>query len=546
MLDVGAHVGPGVDDLKKLFPRPARPRHGVGHRDPRASASCDYPDLDADDIPPTLARRLPRARRCARSSSRRCCSSDRAIGALWVGRACKGAFQRQASSRCSRRSPTRRSSRSRTRGCSTRRARRSTSRRRPPRCCRRSAARRRLDAGVRQAHREAASGSSHGQRLVFISRTTDLFHLRRATAPRRRTSSTCARNPIPPGAGSLAGTRRYSRAQRRADRGRGHRPDAARRDRGACARIGSSVRCSACRCSGKGSRSASLGAVARRAVRPFDGRARSRCSATFADQAVDRDRERAPVPRDPGQEPPARDREPAQERVPRQHVARAAHAAQRDHRLLRGAARADVRRAQREAGRLPEGHPLVRAGTCCSSSTTSSTCRRSRPAAWSSSRRSSTCPPRIGNAMTLIRERAQRHGIALRHRRRPGARRDRRRRAQVQADPAQPAVQRGEVHARRRPGRRQPRAALATTLEVAVRDTGIGIAHGGPGGGVRGVPPGRPALHEQAGRHRARPRADAPVRRAARRPHLARERARQGLDVHVHDSRPRRSEPSAP
>ena len=67
-------------------------------------------------------------------------------------------------------------------------------------------------------------------------------------------------------------------------------------------------------------------------------------------------------------------------------------------------------------------------------------------------------PSAIGNAMTLVRERAQRHGIALSAGRRPGARRDRRRRAQVQADPAQPAVQRGEVHARRRPGRRVARS----------------------------------------------------------------------------------------
>ncbi len=51
--------------------------------------------------------------------------------------------------------------------------------------------------------------------------------------------------------------------------------------------------------------------------------------------------------RDRREEPPARDRQPAQVGVPGQHVARAAHAAERDHRLLRGAARADVRRAER-------------------------------------------------------------------------------------------------------------------------------------------------------------------------------------------------------
>ena len=56
----------------------------------------------------------------------------------------------------------------------------------------------------------------------------------------------------------------------------------------------------------------------------------------------------------------ARRGQPAQVGVPREHVARAAHPAQRRHRLLRGAPRADVRRPQRAAGGLPQGHPLGR------------------------------------------------------------------------------------------------------------------------------------------------------------------------------------------
>ena len=108
----------------------------------------------------------------------------------------------------------------------------------------------------------------------------------------------------------------------------------------------------------------------------------------------DRDPERAAGERDPATRAGARGRQQAQVGVPRLDVARAAHAAQRDHRLFRSAARAPVRRAQREAGRLPQGHPLLRAGTCSTSSTTCSTCRRSRRAGWSSSRRSSTCPRR--------------------------------------------------------------------------------------------------------------------------------------------------------
>ena len=94
-------------------------------------------------------------------------------------------------------------------------------------------------------------------------------------------------------------------------------------------------------------------------VRPVLRQARSRCCETFGDQAAIAHRERAAVPRDPGQEPAARDRQPAQVGIPREHVARAAHAAQRHHRLFRSAARAPVRRPQRQAGRLPQGHPLV-------------------------------------------------------------------------------------------------------------------------------------------------------------------------------------------
>src|SRR5207249_1503796 len=56
----------------------------------------------------------------------------------------------------------------------------------------------------------------------------------------------------------------------------------------------------------------------------------------------------------------ARKHEPPQERVPREHVARAADTAQRNHRLLTGTARKDVRGDQREATGVPRGHPLLR------------------------------------------------------------------------------------------------------------------------------------------------------------------------------------------
>ena len=84
----------------------------------------------------------------------------------------------------------------------------------------------------------------------------------------------------------------------------------------------------------------------RRSARSWSGADKLQAFSRQGDRAAedlrrpggDRDPERAPVPRDPGQEPPARDRQPAQVGVPRQHVARAAHAAERDHRLLGGAA----------------------------------------------------------------------------------------------------------------------------------------------------------------------------------------------------------------
>jgi GAF domain-containing protein len=79
----------------------------------------------------------------------------------------------------------------------------------------------------------------------------------------------------------------------------------------------------------------------------------------------DRHPERAPVPRDPREERSARSGEPAQVRVPRQHEPRAAHAAERDHRLLGSPERALLRRAEREAGGVRQGHPRLRASICC-------------------------------------------------------------------------------------------------------------------------------------------------------------------------------------
>ena len=82
----------------------------------------------------------------------------------------------------------------------------------------------------------------------------------------------------------------------------------------------------------------------------------------------------------------------------------------------------------------------------------------------------------VQSSITQIRERA----AAKRHRGRVGRRRGRRdrqrRRAQGAAGAREPALQRGQVHAGRRTGRRVRRAAWTTTSRSSVADTGIGIA----------------------------------------------------------------------
>ena len=103
-------------------------------------------------------------------------------------------------------------------------------------------------------------------------------------------------------------------------------------------------------------------------------------------QPVRRRPDQCPALRELGPPESRADRgQPAQVGVPGEHVARAAHPAQRRHRVLGGAAGADVRRPQRTAGGLPPRHPRRSAGTSSPCSTTSSTCPRSRPARWSSS-----------------------------------------------------------------------------------------------------------------------------------------------------------------
>ena len=111
-----------------------------------------------------------------------------------------------------------------------------------------------------------------------------------------------------------------------------------------------------------------------------------------------------------------------------------------------------------------------------------------------------------------------------------GARRLVGRRAQGQAGPAQSALQRRQVHAGRRPRDVRARVADANgdAVEIAVTDTGVGIA-----------PDDQDAIFEEfrqaagahlhaSGRHGPRAGAGKALRRAARRDDPGRERAGRG------------------
>ncbi|MEO8485347.1 MAG: GAF domain-containing protein [Betaproteobacteria bacterium] len=89
-LHIDAHVGPGVDDLKRVFPRPLARDVGAGLAilDRR---TLMYPDLDAADVPAVL-REGSRLLGDQSFLVAPMMLGDRAIGALWLGRGFKGAF----------------------------------------------------------------------------------------------------------------------------------------------------------------------------------------------------------------------------------------------------------------------------------------------------------------------------------------------------------------------------------------------------------------------------------------------------------------------
>ena len=145
----------------------------------------------------------------------------------------------------------------------------------------------------------------------------------------------------------------------------------------------------------------------------------------------------------------------------------------------------------------------------------------------------------IDNTLVLVRERAQRRGIALTRTIDPrvdGIRADERKVKQVLLNLLSNALKFTPEGGR-----------IAVAAEVhdgAVDDLGDRYRGGhrarGPGDGVRGVPPGRRGGPE-SGRHRARPRHFEEIHRAPRRADLGRERSRNRLDLRIHPAAAGRS-----
>jgi GAF domain-containing protein/HAMP domain-containing protein len=90
MLDIDAHVGPGIDQLKRLFPQKLGRNVGSGMAI-LEKRMLTFPDIDAPDVPPVL-REGSHALGDKSFLFAPMMLGDRAIGALWLGRDFKGAF----------------------------------------------------------------------------------------------------------------------------------------------------------------------------------------------------------------------------------------------------------------------------------------------------------------------------------------------------------------------------------------------------------------------------------------------------------------------
>ncbi len=90
MLEVGAYVGPGRDELVGLFPRPVARDSGTGTAIIERRV-VDFPDVDAKGVP-TLVSTGASAQGMKSMVFAPMLSEGKALGVLWVGRATKGPF----------------------------------------------------------------------------------------------------------------------------------------------------------------------------------------------------------------------------------------------------------------------------------------------------------------------------------------------------------------------------------------------------------------------------------------------------------------------
>ena len=210
--------------------------------------------------------------------------------------------------------------------------------------------------------------------------------------------------------------------------------------------------------------------------------------------------------------------------------------AERDHRLLGGPGRADVRGGEREAGRVPAGHPVLGPAPALTDQRHPGPVQGGgRPAragtgAVPSADRPGQCADPGPGAGDPARDHTHRACRPRRGRRRRG-------RAEGEAGPVEPSFQCREVHPGGGTGRPHRHGGRGGHHHRRQRHGDRDCARG-PGGHLRGVPPGRPRRRPQARGHGARADAGQEVRGAARGADLGPEPGGPGVHVQLHAARP--------